>query len=112
MCNPSPYDVSGGSIAILFSILVLGVVFFIMSMRVEDEAYKIFYTITSLLFFLGTLMIDVSFVYNLNISSSMGYVQDMLWIILAALILAIGYIFLNLLNDLIGIISGKRKLKQ
>jgi len=106
-CFPSPYDVSLGSIGILFSILILGIIFYIMSLRVDDELYKIFFHFAALFFFLATLLIDVSFVNNLNITSSMGYVSDLLWIIIIALILAIFALFLLLLNDAIGALSGK-----
>ena len=106
-CNPSPYDVSIGSLGILFSILGLGLIFYIMSSRTEDEIYKIFFHFAALLFFLATLLIDVSFIDNLNIASTMGYVADLLWIILAALTMAIFALFMLLINDAIFALSGK-----
>lgn len=106
-CYPSSHEVSGGSLGILFSILGLGVMFYLISLKTDDEIYKIFFHFAALLFFLAVLLIDISFIDNLNIASSMGYVADLLWIILVALILAIFALFILLLNDAILGLSGK-----
>jgi len=106
-CNPSPYDIGIGSIGILFSILTLGTIFYIMSLRTDDEIFKVFFHFASLFFFLATLLIDITFIYNLNIASSMGYVEELLWFIAITLVITILNLTILLINDLVLALWGK-----
>jgi hypothetical protein len=111
ICYPSPYDISIMDLGILFGVITITIILFVLSFKVEQEGFKIFYFLVGLVFLLAVLLIIINYISIMNKESSLGFIADMLWYILVALVFTVVVIFILILKDLANLIVQKKLLQ-
>jgi len=110
-CNPSPYEINMMDLGILFGVITITIILFILSFKVEQEGFKIFYFLVGLVFLLAVLLIIINYISIMNKETSLGFIANMLWYILVALAFTVVVIFIYILKDLANLIAQKKLLQ-
>lgn len=119
-CKASPYDINIMDVGLLFGMIVFALLFFYLSFKLgtsegagesdllKVQAFKTYFFLTGLFFLLASQLIMVNYVSLINKGSSMGFIQDMLWFILAITGISFVIIFVMILKDVINLMIQKK----
>jgi uncharacterized membrane protein YhdT len=122
-CYPSPYGISIMDVGLLFGIIVFALLFFYLSFKLgttegagesdllKVQAFKTFFFMVGLIFLLASQLIMINYVSLINKGSSMGFIEDMLWFILAIIAISVVILFIMILKDVVNLIAQKKILR-
>jgi TRAP-type C4-dicarboxylate transport system permease small subunit len=75
------------------------------------QAFKTYFFLVGLFFLLASQLIMINDVSLINKTSSMGFITDMLWFILAIMVICFCILFILMLKDAINLIAQKKLIK-
>lgn len=122
-CKPSPYEINQMDVGLLFGMIVFAIIMFYISFKLgsgegsseEDllkvHAFKIFFFMAGLIFLMASQLIMINYVSMINKTSSMGFIEDMLWFILAIIVISFVVLFLLVIKDAMNLIAQKKLFK-
>jgi len=111
-CNPSPYDIGIMDIGVMYGLFAIGVLFFILSWKTENDAYRVYFFFAGLLFLLANMLAMITYINVMNKATSLGYVEDMLWWVLVIYAFSIVILFVLMFVDFWKLLGEKKVFEK
>lgn len=122
-CKPSPYITNVMDLGLLFGMVILAIIFFYLSFKIgggegageadilKIQAFKTYFFLVGLIFLLGFQLMLINYVSIMNKTVNFGFIEDLLWFILAIIAISMMALLVFILKDVANLIAQKKLLK-